>query len=172
MHLAIHQLAASTLKPVSAQIQRDIEAASPLPRALKHTALAALERLPGGDVLCHMDLHPDQVILAQDRAVVIDWLTAGSGHPAADVARTTMLLRLSTLPEMSVWMRTLITTLRAYFLERYLRCYTVQSTTVTRRDVEAWLYPIVAARLCEGIGSEEATMIGFLQRNAPANAGR
>lgn len=46
---------------------------------------------PGSDLL-HLDLHPDNVILAPRGPVVIDWTNAAAGPAAADIANTWLLL--------------------------------------------------------------------------------
>ena len=56
--------------------------------------LSALDEVPDDRriVVCHGDLHPGNVILAASGPVVIDWFDASCGSPAADVARTLVLL--------------------------------------------------------------------------------
>lgn len=44
------------------------------------------------------DFHPDNVLLAARGPVIIDWPDATRGQPLADVARTSLLLRLGGLP--------------------------------------------------------------------------
>ncbi|HEX7131598.1 MAG TPA: phosphotransferase [Iamia sp.] len=58
-----------------------------------HTELHAIAAPPGlrpyrvdGDVVLHLDMHPQNVILAPDGPVVIDWSNARRGPGAADVA--------------------------------------------------------------------------------------
>lgn len=41
-----------------------------------------------GQSLVHLDLHPDNVLLARTGPVVIDWTNARGGHPALDLALT------------------------------------------------------------------------------------
>ncbi|HEY7420869.1 MAG TPA: phosphotransferase [Gaiellaceae bacterium] len=53
--------------------------------------IAAPDGLPAvgrGDRLVHLDLHPANVILSPEGAVVIDWTNARRGDPALDVALT------------------------------------------------------------------------------------
>lgn len=45
-----------------------------------------------GDRILHLDLHPENVILAPGGAMVIDWLTASEGPPAVDRAMTSLIL--------------------------------------------------------------------------------
>ncbi|MFC8230416.1 phosphotransferase [Streptomyces sp. NPDC057287] len=44
------------------------------------------------DRILHLDLHPENVVLAPEGAMVIDWLTASEGPPALDRAMTSLIL--------------------------------------------------------------------------------
>jgi hypothetical protein len=46
----------------------------------------------GGDVLVHLDLHPDNVVLTADGPVVIDWSNAAVGAAGLDAANTWLTL--------------------------------------------------------------------------------
>lgn len=46
---------------------------------------------PGGAVI-HLDLHPENVMLHRNGALVIDWANARAGHWADDVAQTVVIL--------------------------------------------------------------------------------
>lgn len=50
------------------------------------------------EALVHGDLHPGNVLGSADDPVVIDWGDATRGAPAADVARTWVLVRFGALP--------------------------------------------------------------------------
>ncbi len=52
-----------------------------------------LSDLPTGTSLCHFDMHPDNVLLAKKGPVVIDWFDAAAGIPAADIVRSSVLMR-------------------------------------------------------------------------------
>ncbi len=63
-------------------------------------ALTALRRDPPEsrpDVICHGDLHPFNVLIAERGPVVIDWTAARIAHPAYDVACTSLLLEVPPL---------------------------------------------------------------------------
>ncbi|MFF0077323.1 phosphotransferase [Streptomyces sp. NPDC005494] len=44
------------------------------------------------DRILHLDLHPENVILAPEGAMVIDWLTASEGPPALDRSMSALIL--------------------------------------------------------------------------------
>lgn len=52
----------------------------------------------GGDRVVHLDLHPDNVMVAADGPVVIDWRNAMAGPPQADIAAVVVLLTAITPP--------------------------------------------------------------------------
>lgn len=57
---------------------------------------AAVHAIPlDGARLVHRDLHPENVLLAPDGAVLIDWTNAGAGDPAMDVALTWLIMATS-----------------------------------------------------------------------------
>ena len=55
-------------------------------------------RFGGGPDLVHVDLHPDNVILGDRGPVVIDWVAAGGGDGADDVAMSWVILATSQIP--------------------------------------------------------------------------
>jgi aminoglycoside phosphotransferase (APT) family kinase protein len=59
-----------------------------------------LPRAPVGEgsSVVHMDLHPLNVIVERDRAVVIDWTGAGVGDPDVDVAIAWVLMSAGEIP--------------------------------------------------------------------------
>ena len=48
--------------------------------------------LPDGDRLSHGDFHPANILMDGDEPVIIDWSNVTRGDPAADVARTLVIL--------------------------------------------------------------------------------
>lgn len=59
---------------------------------------AAIDALPDGDRVCHGDFHPGNVLKTKRGPVVIDWPNATAGDPAADFARTDLLLAMGDPP--------------------------------------------------------------------------
>lgn len=56
-------------------------------------ALAELDARPQCEALCHFDVHPNNVIMGARGPVLIDWFDAAVGCPAADVVRSSVLMR-------------------------------------------------------------------------------
>ncbi|GMA78089.1 hypothetical protein GCM10025880_45060 [Methylorubrum aminovorans] len=89
---AIHACPAPGLPSQHGRLRHQIAGAR-VPEPLRAAALAALDRLPAGDRLCHGDVHPGNVIATSAGLHLIDWQKAAAGNPAADVARSELMLR-------------------------------------------------------------------------------
>lgn len=140
LHASIHASHTAELDSLRDRLAGNVREATLAPDVRDRT-LAHLDRLPEGTVICHGDFHPGNVLLAEGGPVVIDWLDARSGHPAADVARTSILLAFAG------GRRTLVRRLvRRLYLRRYCAI-----TSVTRAEIERWELPVAAARLAEDV---------------------
>ena len=87
----VHMHAVVGLPDLHDRLRIQIEQAR-ISELVKRTALATLDRLPRGSQLSHGDLHPDNVMTSTAGLSIVDWQKAGIGSPAADVARTALLL--------------------------------------------------------------------------------
>lgn len=61
-------------------------------------ALHILEHLPNGNILCHGDFHPGNILLKNGKAVLIDYQDVCMGDERYDIAQTLYLLEESSLP--------------------------------------------------------------------------
>jgi aminoglycoside phosphotransferase (APT) family kinase protein len=162
LHAQMHARRPSGLPTQRERLQKKIQAAPPLTEALKQVALEALAQLPDDAVLCHGDFHPDNIVLSARGPVILDWVDAARGHPLADVARTALLMQHAALPAHMPG-RSLIEAGRALWYRLYLRRY-CQLRSVSPGQVKAWLLPVAAARLSEGIAEEEQLLLGLIKR--------
>jgi len=162
-HREIHEVTAPPELPdLRHQLASRVEEAD-LPPHLHGFVLEVLDRLPSGDRLCHGDLHPGNALVVADRVGVIDWGNASRGVPAADHARTLLLLRWADpLPGTSVMFRGLMTAGRSAFAHAYARAY--RGGTQAGPQVGSWLTVHVAARLTEGLDVERPILLGMLDR--------
>jgi hypothetical protein len=163
-HLKVHgRQAPDSLPDLNGELRRQIETAPALPGHLAAFALEILNGLPDGDRLCHGDYHPGNVLGSWAAPTVIDWGNAARGHPAADVARTNVLLRMGDpMPNASRLLKVLASFGQRYFAQRYLSAYCRQ--TAFQIDLlRQWEVVRAAARFCEGIASEYGTLIAFIE---------
>lgn len=79
--------------PILADRVRARIARAPLDAAERDAARDLLGTLPAGNALCHGDMHPANVLLTERGPIVIDWFDAATGDPAADRARSALLMR-------------------------------------------------------------------------------
>jgi len=127
-----------------------------LPSAHKAAAIERLSILPDSNSVLHGDFHPGNVILADDGPVLIDWIDATHGAPAADIARTLWLLSPATVSD-GVAHRRIMTTVQSIFRQAY-RTRVLRRSGVSPLEVELWQLPVIAARVAEGIEQEDASL--------------
>jgi aminoglycoside phosphotransferase (APT) family kinase protein len=73
-----------------------------------------------GEVIVHLDLHPDNVVLSDRGAVVIDWTNAASGPNGLDAANTWLTLAAGSPPG-SLATRVVASVGRRLFVNRFVR---------------------------------------------------
>ena len=111
--------------------------------------------LPKGNRLCHGDFHPDNVLVGDDRYVVIDWITGYIGHPGSDLCRTLLLMDTPYGRKMMPWYLRLVAgivvnTFKKTFLEEYFK-----QSDITKQEIYQWMPVIAAARFLENVPHEE-----------------
>lgn len=159
-HVAMHDCQAPDDLPDVRDIVRErIDHAGLLSAAQRDRALAMLNELPGGESLCHGDLHLGNILGSWKRPVVIDWADASRGDTTADVARTVLLHRVGALPPGApAPLRYLAPMGRSLLIGRYLATYR------RRRPVDAtamgrWETVWAAARLAEPVPDEHPALL-------------
>jgi aminoglycoside phosphotransferase (APT) family kinase protein len=151
LHAELHGKPVSGLSGIKESISSDIRSVQSLDEAKREAILNYLDTLPDGDRLCHYDFHPGNVLIQNGKARVIDWMTAGMGDPCADVCRTAVILGSDILPpDRTFFHGVLIQMLRKRLYNGYIKRY-LKITGKTQEQVNAWLGPVAAARLAEGI---------------------
>lgn len=165
---AIHACPAPGLSSQHACLRHQIEGAR-VPEPLRQAALAALDRLPVGDRLCHGDVHPGNVISTRAGLHLIDWQKAAAGDPAADVARSELVLRYGRLGP--AWFGRLLPVRMARRLVAawYVASYSAASG-LPEEAVAAWRLPVAVSRLFgrpSDTDTELLTAIEALARKHP-----
>lgn len=171
LHAHVHRVTAPQLASVRERFRPKLdEARGLMSGAIYERAQAALDELPDGEMLCHGDFHPDNILLAAEGPVIIDWPDATRGDPASDVARTSLLLRMGEVPQdVPLVMRWTIEAVRRLYHAAYLRRYQ-QLRPIPPERIRAWMFPVVAARLAERRPEAEIQLIlAWLERHLKAN---
>lgn len=147
LHRALHQRPAPPGLPDQAErLETRIRRGSVLGPAEQEAALTALARLARGDRLCHGDFHPGNVLVADQGPIIIDWIDACGGSPAADLARTVLLFEGAIATSQAD--EETLAFMRQY-RDAYLEGYGVDhGPAATWR---AWMPVLAAARLDEQI---------------------
>jgi Ser/Thr protein kinase RdoA (MazF antagonist) len=155
LHAMIHNHPTLPDLPLQRErLRHRIASAPQLDNHQRATMLERLEAMPEGNVVCHGDFHPQNVIvIAENQAVIIDWVDATSGSDMADIARTLLITDSAEQPPEILEM------FKVAYLGEYARHRPLDEGLVKR-----W-YPIVAAgRLGEGLPDEEyARLLGIVR---------
>ena len=155
LHARIHRAPVAPdagLGRLADQLRRRIERVASLSDAARAAALDQLSRLdrrPGEPRLCHGDLHPGNVVLGPRGPVIVDWGGAALGPPAADVARTQLLILYGkTRPLVGGPKRLLLPPLRRALFALPVRRY-VARTGLDEREVAEWRLPVITGRMAD-----------------------
>jgi aminoglycoside phosphotransferase (APT) family kinase protein len=159
IHAKMHQLAIPALTSQSDRLSEQVSAAPGLAETARRRLLVRLASLQNGaQALCHGDFHPDNVLLSEHGPIVIDWPTATSGEPAADFARSRLLLAIGQPESRQSPLDRLVTAAgRRLFRGQYLKHY-CKLSGLNESLLSAWEPITAAARLSEGIGHEAAVL--------------
>lgn len=118
-----------------------------LTAAERAAVTAQLRALPAGASVLHLDCHPLNVFEHDGGHAIIDWQSACSGAPAADVAMTRVLFTEAELfPGLNALQRGVYQTVRGIMLRSYLAEYR-RLTGITDAEVDRWMLAARVIRL-------------------------
>lgn len=169
---AVHRVRAPVgLPPLRRRLRAKIDEAV-MPRSVREPALDTLAALPDGDRVCHGDLHPGNVLLTGDGVVIIDWFDVAVGDPAADLARTSLLVRPRPAGRPVPHLRRTTTAQLALLHTTWLA--SVDGVASGVAATSAWELPVAAARLHERFEHDEALAAATeaAERRTRARGGR
>ena len=161
LHAEMHRCAGDELASQRSSVTWAINHASDLSDECRQVILDKLKHLPDGERLCHGDFHPGNIIMTRQGPLVIDWMTAVRGNPAADIARTYLMLSLGDAPEGGIILK-LILLMRKMIVREYLNAYSSQAPDFVKQFKD-WLPVMAAARLNENIASEKDKLLKLVQ---------
>lgn len=158
LHAQMHRPACADLPPLRPRLIDRITHHSRLESATVEKLLAHLETLPDESRICHGDFHPENIMLNPQHAVIIDWNDATCGTPAADVARTQLILWIEEKKQ-NWFVRWFIQDMRKTYLRHYAHL-----TGISPADVLTWMPIIAAARLAENVPDEHEHLMEWINR--------
>ncbi|HET6872584.1 MAG TPA: aminoglycoside phosphotransferase family protein [Sporolactobacillaceae bacterium] len=159
LHYEMHSKSGEGLPLYREVLLRNIQQAEELSDSEKTKIIKYLEGLSDGGNLCHGDFHPDNVLCSSNETFVIDWTTAVSGDPLADVARTAVILQYAVLPdEVPSPIRLLFRVIRSLLYKNYLSTY-IELSRCSLEEINKWKLPIMGARLVENLPQKEIELL-------------
>ncbi len=162
-HHEMHLHRAPELPTLKSRLEDGIQRAS-LPPTLKDMARAALDQLPEAETVCHGNYHPFNVIISLDGPKVMDWSAATKGFYLGDVARTCLLLELTSSRSeelgLTIEAANMLEKLRAGYRFEYLKI-----GAKGEEDLRQWMLPVAAARLGENIEGEREILIKRIEES-------
>jgi len=164
LHVQIHEVQA----PANLETQREwatggIPASEKISKDLKARILQLLDTLPDGNILCHGDFHPGNIIITPSGPVIIDWVTVSKGVASGDVARTLTILEAAKAPE-GTPLRWLLEWIRKLFLATYLNTY-LQLRPDIKESLAGWQAVMAANFLSDvSISGEEGGLRAIVAR--------
>jgi uncharacterized protein (TIGR02172 family) len=159
LHYSVHKNKVEGMPCQKNILRESIRRVDLLTEDNKKKIINYLDKLPVEDRLCHGDFHPDNILISGDKAVIIDWMTGSMGTPAADVARTSVMLRVASMPQGTpALVKVIIGFIRSKFCKEYIKHY-ISISGISMDEIEAWELPIAAARLLEWVPKKEKAML-------------
>lgn len=163
LHKRIQIKADNGLPDCKERLKINIKRADMLSDDIKERLYGYIDALEDGNVICHGDFHPDNIMLSEKGETIIDWMTASSGSPLADVARTSVMFKYAEIPANNIFEKLIVNIIRKKFFSEYLRHY-LSITGTDIKQIEKWEIPIAAARLTEWLPpKEKKVLLNFVE---------
>lgn len=164
LHRSIQREVDFELPSFKAALKYNISKTDLLQEDIKTKIYDYIDKLEDANILCHGDFHPDNILITNEGAEVIDWMTAMKGNPLADVARTSVILKYGDIPEKSYIVRKMINFARNKFYSEYINHY-LKISGASLEQIQKWEMPIAAARLIEWLPeNEKQNLIEFINK--------
>jgi Ser/Thr protein kinase RdoA (MazF antagonist) len=142
----VHAASGVGLMPLTTRLDGMIERAPGMGDSVRRRLRDRLQSLQDGDRVLHGDFHPYNILGTLEDAVIVDWLDATAGPPAADVCRNWLLMQTVSL-EMA---------------DASLAAY-LAIAPIERAVVFDWLPVLAAARLAENVPNETDALMAMAE---------
>lgn len=110
--------------------------------------------------LCHGDPIPNNILIRDDKAFLIDWMNASTGNLEADLAEYIIMIRFAVLPaNISTEMVNHFDSIREEIVKIFIEEYTKVSDIIPE-EIDAWILPVAARKLSsDGIVEDEKKLL-------------
>lgn len=135
----IHKIPVATLESMSDKLKRQITSAVNLDKKYKTALIKKLDSMSYEKRLCHGDFHIYNLIMADNKVTIIDWVDSSAGDIRADVYRTYLLYSQFSIE----------------LAEMYLRLY-CEKSGLLKEEIFQWAPIIAGARLSENVSTESS----------------
>lgn len=135
----------------------------------KKKIISYLDNLPDGNMICHGDLHPENILVSKNKNYIIDWSNTYSGNPNGDVARTYYVLKYGLAPsdeftlKKSFIHRFFFKRIKSLVAKTYIKHYMKLSGT-SLKEIKKWDLAIYAARLHEPVPLEYDNLVKMIHK--------
>lgn len=133
---------------------RGLEQAPLISDKTRETLIQHLRSLPEEQSVCHGDYHVKNVMISDNRTIIIDWVDAVRGNPLMDVARTHVILSEDHSEELPPYLRPLYLLLSRFMRNHFVNHY-LKLTGHSRKALNDWLPLTAAYRLNESSAKPE-----------------
>lgn len=121
-----------------------------------------IDRLPDSNCLCHVDFHPDNIIVTKNGPKIIDWSGAAAGDQCADAAVTAIIFTLSNNPPgtakvINVFSKILARYVKKIYINKY--CKLAQKSV---EEINKWMLPAAVLRLSYNLAEERKTLVQLI----------
>lgn len=156
----IHQKRISGIPNQAEMIKSRISCAAYLTQEEKQYICRIVDNLPPKDLLCHGDPNPGNFIIRDGKPVIIDWMNATIGNPAADIAEYIIMIKYAILPsETPNSFCNFFNTIRELVIQIFLDEY-IKLSNMEYEEIEQWMVPVMAGKLsADAISDEEKRIL-------------
>ncbi|WP_231495811.1 phosphotransferase [Paucisalibacillus sp. EB02] len=156
----IHHLSHEGIPPQREFLKRQIRSVGYLGEEEKSAIIDILDSFPIKSQICHGDPNPNNILMSNGKAVMIDWNDATSGNPETDLAEYIIMIRFAVLPSDTPQnVVNVFDSLREGIIDVFLDEYTLLTGT-TYEEVEPWIIPIAARKLsADAISNKEKQLL-------------
>ncbi len=164
LHIHMHEITARDLPLQKDRFKHAIKDVSDLLGGRTEKLLEKLGTITFEDKICHGDLHLGNVMLQDDKYRVIDWMTASSGTPIADVCRSIIMLDTPyVLEKVSEDLKPMVVQVLKEVKTAYLEVY-FKYSKYAYEELDQWMAIVAAARISENIPKEKEWLLEIVDR--------